>query len=125
MATGDHSLTRGARSEISRAARREQLFCSAITAWEIATLARRGRLRLAISPTAFVNQLFGHPGVREVPVDRDIGLTAGSLPGELHADPADRLIIATAIVHGMRLMTRDERILRYAKASGALPAIAC
>jgi len=50
---------------------------------------------------------------------------AGSLPGEFHADPADRLIVATAIVRGLRLVTRDRRILDYAKRSRSFPAAAC
>ncbi len=124
-ATADPTLGAKARAQILRAAERRELFLSPVTAWEIATLARRGRLALAISPNAFVNQLFAHSDASEVPVNREIAFAAGSLPGELHGDPADRLIVATAIVAGLRVMTRDRHILEYAKRTGAVPAIAC
>ncbi|MDE2571396.1 MAG: type II toxin-antitoxin system VapC family toxin [bacterium] len=124
-ATADPSLRRGARKAIADAARGGSLYLSPITAWEIATLVRRGRLELTVSPRAFVDRLFGRPGVVEAPIDREIALLAGSLPGDFRGDPADRLIVATAIVRGCRVVTRDERILAYAKRTGALPALAC
>ncbi len=123
--TAHPSLARKTRAAITRAARQGRLFLSPITAWEIATLARRGRLVLAISPSAFVDRLFHQAGVTEATIDSEISFTAGSLPGEFQGDPADRLIVATAIVRGFRLMTRDQRILNYAKRTGALPALAC
>ncbi|MGH7737944.1 MAG: type II toxin-antitoxin system VapC family toxin [Candidatus Tyrphobacter sp.] len=125
MASAQPTFLKRAQSAIVGAAAKGELFISSISAWEIATLARRDRLVLRVSPTAFVNQLFAHPSIAEVPVDKEIALLAGSLPGEFHGDPADRLIVATAISHGMQLMTRDRRILAYAKQSNAVPAIPC
>jgi len=119
------SLRRSAREAIAKAAHAGNLCLSPITAWEIATLARRGRLELTVSPSAFVDRLFGQTGVGEAPVSREIAFLAGSLPGDFHGDPADRLIVATAIVRGCRLVTRDERILAYAKRTGALPTLLC
>jgi PIN domain nuclease of toxin-antitoxin system len=119
------TLRRPARTAILEAVARRELFLSSVTAWEIATLARRGRLTLAISATAFVNQLYLHNGAVEISVDREIAFAAGSLSGELHGDPVDRLIVATAIVNGLRVMTRDRNILSYAKRTGAVPVIAC
>ncbi len=124
-ATSDASLDKKAKAYILRAAGRRELFLSSVTAWEIATLVRRGRLTLAVSATAFVNQLFSHGGATEIPVDREIALAAGTLPGELHGDPADRFIVATAIVAGLQVMTRDRHILGYAEKTRAVPAIAC
>ena len=51
-------------------------------------------------------------GVAEVPVGGEIAVVGGELPN-LHGDPADRLIIATAIVQGAELLTADERILDW------------
>lgn len=47
----------------------------------------------------------------EIPVDGDIGIRAVSLP-DLHSDPADRLIVATAL-DGHRLVTADQRMLAW------------
>ena len=49
----------------------------------------------------------------------DVAIEAVQLPAELHADPADRMIVATARVHGWRLATRDNRLLEYGKAGHA------
>ena len=124
-ATADTSLRPGARKAIDNAARDGCLYLSPITAWEIATLVRKGRLELAVSPQAFVDNLFGQAGIVEAPVDWEIALLAGSLAGDFHGDPADRLIVATAIVHGLRVVTRDERIHAYAKRTGSLPTLRC
>lgn len=124
-AAADPSLRPGARKAIEDAAHGGDLYLSPITAWEIATLARKGRLELAVSPQAFVDQLFVQAGVVEAPIDREIALLAGSLAGEFHGDPADRLIVATAIVHGLRVVTRDERILAYSKRTNSLPILRC
>jgi PIN domain nuclease of toxin-antitoxin system len=51
-------------------------------------------------------------------------MASSFLPGELHGDPADRMMVATAREYGFVLMTRDEALLRYAK-QGHMAAIAC
>jgi PIN domain nuclease of toxin-antitoxin system len=50
-------------------------------------------------------------------VSHQIAMTAYQLPGVFHRDPADRQIVATAICHGMTLITADERILQYPEVS--------
>ena len=50
-------------------------------------------------------------GLNEIPVDGEIGIRANGLV-DLHADPADRLVVATAL-EGHRLVTSDERILDW------------
>lgn len=124
-ASGDPTLGRAARTAIAAAARADRLSISAITAWEIGTLARKGRLTLAISPRAFIDRLFGQPGVKEEVVDREIAALASMLTDDFHGDPADRIIVATSIVRGLRLVTRDDRILAYAKHTRALPTLRC
>jgi PIN domain nuclease of toxin-antitoxin system len=51
-------------------------------------------------------------GVVELPLTGDIGLLAVDL-ANLHADPADRFIAATAIIHDATLMTADKSLLRW------------
>ena len=50
---------------------------------------------------------------RVIPVTHEIALAAYDLPGEFHRDPADRILVATAVVHDLTLMTADDRILAY------------
>ena len=51
-------------------------------------------------------------GLRELPLDGEIALAAGAFE-DLHGDPADRMIVATALHHGASLMTADRRLLSW------------
>ncbi len=53
------------------------------------------------------------PFVNFIPVDNSIAVKSVNLPQPFHSDPADRIIIATAISLGASLITKDERILKY------------
>lgn len=97
---------------------------SPVTAWEIGLLARKGRFRAALSPQRWFEQLCAIPGVALCALSPAILLNASFLPGDLHGDPADRMMAATAREHGFTLLTRDRALLAYA-AEGHLAAIAC
>jgi PIN domain nuclease of toxin-antitoxin system len=64
------------------------------------------------------------PGIRQATLTPAIAIDASYLPGELHGDPGDRLLIATARHLGMPIVTRDRRIIAYAEA-GWVRVIAC
>ena len=72
---------------------------------------RKGRLSLAIDLDVWRSDLL-RSGVSEIPVSGDIGARAADL-GDFHADPADRLIVATAMRVGADLYTADRRILDW------------
>ncbi len=55
------------------------------------------------------------PSIELIPLTPEIAVENSQLPDEFHGDPADRLLIATARICGMTLLTRDEKILDYAK----------
>ena len=93
------------------ALRRDEVLVAAISFWEIAMLVERRRVRVDVSP-AMLRQKVLEQGVREVPVTGAIGIAAVALPG-FHGDPADRLIVATALSIDAPLVTADERILRW------------
>ena len=73
-------------------------------------LRTKDRLDYPDDVTAWRRELLGQ-GLIEIPVDGDIGIRANALAG-FHADPADRIIVATAL-GGHRLVTADERILSW------------
>ena len=100
------------------------LFLSPVSAWEIGILAQRGKLDLGIGAEAYVARAFSQPGVRVAALTPEIAVRASYLPGVFHPDPADRLLIATAIVLGLRFVTRDREILGYASC-GHLSALRC
>jgi PIN domain nuclease of toxin-antitoxin system len=81
--------------------------------WEVAMLVSRGRLKLTIRPDDWVAASEALPFFDFVPVSNSIALKSVQLPGVLHNDPADRIIIATAISMGAVLVTKDEKIRNY------------
>lgn len=83
---------------------------SAMTFWEVAMLHDKGRMRLLASIPEWRLTLL-KDGLSEIAVDGEIAARAGTLPG-LQGDPADRIIVATALA-GHRLITADERILKW------------
>jgi PIN domain nuclease of toxin-antitoxin system len=94
---------------------REAIYISSISAWEVALLAATGRLELTLGVQDWIAASEALPFFNFVPVDNAIFARSVFLPGPLHSDPADRVIIATAIMKGMPVVTRDEKIRKYSK----------
>jgi PIN domain nuclease of toxin-antitoxin system len=72
-----------------------------------------GRLELAGRTTEWIRLALRYPGVRLVPLTPRIAVEANELPDPFHRDPADRILVATARVHGFPLLTADQKILGY------------
>jgi PIN domain nuclease of toxin-antitoxin system len=104
-------LGKRALSTIDRALESDELFVSAISFWEVAMLAAKRRLELATTVAAFRDVSIRH-GVREQVLDGEVAVVAGELP-DAHGDPADRMLVATAIVHGLTLLTADSVLLSW------------
>ena len=113
---GDTRLKPERRALIEDARVEEGVRVSAITAWEISMLVDKGRLDLRREVSKWIEAVFSAPGVRIASISPAIAVDAGRLPGAIHGDPADRLIIATARELGCPLLTSDKRILAYAAA---------
>ena len=84
---------------------------SAITALEVAILHRRKRIQIDDDPLSWIRDLGKARGLQVLPVTTEVGVRAGELQGILR-DPMDCLIVATALTHGVPLVTKDERIQR-------------
>ena len=93
--------------------RREPVVISSISVWEVFMLEQRGRLELGIPARVWVEKCERLALFHFVPVDNTIARIAVELPGPLHHDTADRIIIATALSLGATLVTRDRKIIDY------------
>lgn len=107
---GAQKIGPGSRELVERAWREATLAISAISFWEVAMLHRKGRMRLLQDVTAWRTQLLDD-GLVEIPVDGTIAIRANRLVG-FHPDPADRIIVATAL-SGYSLLTADRHILSW------------
>lgn len=109
--SGDTKLGKRARVAIDRALIGDALRVSSISFWELAMLVAKRRLELDTTVAAF-RALAIHEGIQEEQIDGEIAIFAGELPDK-HGDPADRLLVATAIVRGLTLVTADATLLAW------------
>ena len=100
---------------IGEADRGGSLSFSAVSMLEVARLHGDGRIDLRRAPELWHRELIDR-GVREIPVTAEMALLAAALESRegFHADPADQLITATAIMARRQLVTSDRKILRWA-----------
>ena len=103
-------LSGPARRAIEVQARRGPVLASAISVFELATLVRRGRLKLTVSFSDWLSSARALPELAFEPVTDEIAEVAGNFGDVIHGDPADRLIAATAVVLRARLVTADEAL---------------
>lgn len=89
------------------------VFVSAISCAEVACLADRGRIELDRHWKTWFNENLERNGWESLDITLDIVQEAYSLPGTFHADPADRIITATARINDLVILTADQKILSY------------
>jgi len=106
---GDERLGRKTRRQVERDIAAGVAHVSAISFWEVGMLAAKGRLRASPEDLRAEAQ---KRGLTEIPVDGTIALAAAAL-GALHGDPADRIIVATALDAEARLASADEALLAW------------
>ena len=107
------SLPSRVQNAITEAQAKRVIYLSTISTWEVAQLTDRGRLRLSMDVAAWLAQSESLPFLNFVSVDNHIALKSVQLPGPIRQDPADRIIIATALTLGATLLTKDKKILSY------------
>ena len=110
----DTRLGTAARAAIEETAQTDRIGISAITPWEIGLLAERGRLRLGREVGVWIEAALALPGINLVPIGPTIAIDSVRLPGNFHADPADRFIVSTARHCDACLVTADRAIIAYA-----------
>jgi PIN domain nuclease of toxin-antitoxin system len=91
----------------------ERALVSAISVWEVAMLVAKRRIQLDRPVEQWVDIALALPKIQLAALDPAIAVRSTKLPGEFHADPADRIIVATALEHAAPILTPDERIRSY------------
>jgi PIN domain nuclease of toxin-antitoxin system len=94
------------------AAAENEVFLSAVSAWEIAVKYQLGRLELSEPPERFVAAQREAHGIEPLPLDEESALQVARLPA-LHRDPFDRMLVCQAIVHGLAILTPDPLVAQY------------
>jgi PIN domain nuclease of toxin-antitoxin system len=103
-------LTTSARRAIDEV---ERVLVSAISVWEVAMLVAKRRIQLDRPVEQWVDIALALPKIQLAPLEPAIAVRSTKLPGQLYPDPADRIIIATALERAVPVITPDERIRSY------------
>ena len=111
IATNDESLGPKSRALLEQSLADAELAISAISFWEISLLVARRRFKSTKSASELRSEFIA-TRVVELPLTGAIAIHSVEL-GNLHGDPADRFIIATALIHEAILMTADRALLRW------------
>lgn len=110
----DNRLTDRQRSAIESERRQfGSIGISPISCIEVARLAAASLIELPTDALTWIRHLMNYPSVRLLPITPEIAVRAYSLPEPFHRDPADRILVATAIELACPLLTSDQRILQY------------
>jgi PIN domain nuclease of toxin-antitoxin system len=111
----ERHLSAKSRRRIVDSGQKGSLNISAITLWEVSLLEAKGRVRLGCDCLSWMTEALTAPGISVVALSPQIAVESNHLPGLFHGDPADRMIVATARHLGAAVVTKDERILDYAR----------
>jgi PIN domain nuclease of toxin-antitoxin system len=123
--TEGQSISPEATREISRAAAEGRpVYVGLYTAWERAMLSAKRKITSPLTPKVWFDRLASRPDVEVVMLTSDILIESCFLPGEIHGDPADRILIASARALDLTIVTRDRNILAYS-AKGHVRTLHC
>lgn len=109
------NLSDTAIAEIEAASRRGEILISAISVWEIAMLEAKGRITLTRPLQEWSREALRAPGIRLLDLTPEIAIESTRLPGPVHGDPADRILMASVRAMSGRLATCDQGIISYAE----------
>lgn len=120
LMNGENKKIEKVRKLIDYATEDNTLFISAITPWETAMLANKNKIKLKdknIISIEWIEKALLFPRIKVINITKDILLDSVSLPenNKIHKDPADRIIISTARLNNLTLITSDKKIIDYSE----------
>jgi len=107
------NLSKKAKKAVEAAVKEKNMLVSSISAWEVALLVKKERLKLSMDVTDWIAKSENLPFIQFIPVSNSIAVKSVNLPQPLHSDPADRIIIATALSTGASIVTKDKKFSDY------------
>jgi PIN domain nuclease of toxin-antitoxin system len=106
-------LSSNVKNTIQNSDQYETMLLSAISPWEFCKLLEKDRLAISCNPLMWINDALLMSKLQVIPLSPDISYKSTTLQGNFHNDPADQIIVATAIQENATLLTKDNRILNY------------
>ena len=98
-----------------KALKSQGILISPMTIWEVGMLVEKKRIQIEMDVLDWIEQALDTPGINLTPITPRIAIYSTRLVGEIHGDPVDRLLVATAFEKNAVLVTCDHNILQYAR----------
>ncbi len=112
---GSSNLAKGFEDDFERILKMDGVLISPMSIWEIGMLVEKGRIELDMDVLDWVNQALDISGMNLCSMAPRMLIQSTRLPGIVHGDPVDRLLIATASEYSAVLVTCDQKILEFGK----------
>ena len=112
---GSSNLTKGFGVNFEKILKMNGVLISPMSIWEIGMLVDKGRIELDMDVLDWVNQALDIPGTQLCSMAPRMLIQSSRLPGDIHGDPVDRLLIASAYEYSAVLVTCDKKILEFGK----------
>lgn len=112
---GSNEIRKSLRREIGNAIKNNSIYLAAISLWEISMLESKRRIILEMPCLEWIKTAIDYTHAQVLQLLPEIAVESCYLPDSFHDDPADRLIVASARVEALPIVTRDNRILEYSK----------
>ena len=120
----DSRINAATLQEVSDASYDGRLHVSPVSAWEIGIGVSKGKIKLPTPPLDFFDRFVEHMQAKLSPLTPAIMLLSSFLPGRIHGDPMDRMLVSTARALNLVLVTSDRPILAYGR-EGHVRTLAC
>ena len=115
LMTGNDKLPMDIVNKIQDAIPSSRIFVSIISVWEVSLLEAKGRLQFDLNCLDWIERALSQPGISQADISPKILVESSRLPGDIHGDPFDRALIATARTLGLTLVTKDKQIQKYSQ----------
>lgn len=113
LMNGDSTLPTKIRKTIRESLLSANVYIQAISCWEIAMLESKKRIVLTKPCLDWIQTALTQSAIQIIPLSAEVSVESCQLPDGFHEDPADRIIVASARLHDLTLITRDKRIHAY------------
>ncbi|HEY9871565.1 MAG TPA: type II toxin-antitoxin system VapC family toxin [Candidatus Obscuribacterales bacterium] len=124
LASGSSRLKSSTLALVEDCFHRGTLCLSPISAWEIGLLVSKGKLELGQPPLVWFEGFVQKFCPQIIDISPEIAISSSNLPGTFHGDPADRILVATAIACSTAILTADNNMAAYGQ-QGFVRIVAC